>query len=331
VVPFRLKVVRIDLHVHSSASDGSLPPADVVAAAVAAGLDVVALTDHDTVEGWPEAVEAARRLGIALLPGVEISCTLQGTSVHLLAYLQDPDDARLRAEFAITRDDRVARARRMVQRIAEDYPLTWDDVVEHVAEGATVGRPHIADAMVARGLARTRDEAFETTLHRTSPYFESHYSPQAAEVVRLVRKAGGVPVMAHPRAGQRGRVVADEEIAGLAAAGLFALEADHPDHTPQERVAVRRLAEDLGLLVTGSSDYHGPARPNGLGAFTTAPEVFQAIVDGGHGTRFPDPDGRSALRDPDRRLSIADPRGRSAVDPGGGSGTDSGDGPAGAV
>lgn len=285
MVPPRLADVRIDLHAHSTASDGSQPPAAVVEAAARAGLDVVALTDHDSTEGWAEAFAAGRRLGVTVVPGVEISCKVRDISVHLLSYLHDPTDADLHAELALTRDDRVGRARRMVQRIAADYPLTWDDVVEHVTEGASVGRPHIADAMIALGLVESRDQAFETTLHRSSPYYVGHYAPQAVDAVRLVRAAGGVPVMAHPRAGRRGRVVTDEDVAGLAAAGLLGVEADHPDHTPGERDAVRRLAGELGLLVTGSSDYHGPARPNRLGSFTTDPQVYRAIVAAGRGSR----------------------------------------------
>lgn len=276
--------MRIDLHAHSTASDGSQRPADVIAAAAGAGLDVVALTDHDTTEGWSEAFEAAGPAGVAVVPGMEISCKVRGISVHLLSYLHDPTDPQLRAELALTRDDRVGRARRMVARIAADFPLSWDDVLEHVAEGATVGRPHIADAMVARGLVGSRDEAFETTLHRNSPYFVPHYAPLAADAVRLVVAAGGVPVMAHPRAGRRGRVVTDDDIAELADAGLIGIEADHPDHTPDEREAVRALAARLGLLVTGSSDYHGPLRPNRLGRFTTDPAVFEAIVAAGRGS-----------------------------------------------
>jgi predicted metal-dependent phosphoesterase TrpH len=278
--------VRIDLHAHSTASDGSQSPAAVVEAAARAGLDVVALTDHDSTDGWAEAFEAGRTLGVTVVPGAEISCKVRDLSVHLLSYLHDPADAELHAELTLTRDDRVGRARRMVQQIAADYPLTWDDVLEHVPDGATVGRPHIADAMIALGLVESRDQAFETTLHRNSPYYVPHYAPLAVDAVRLVRAAGGVPVMAHPRAGRRGRVVTDEDIAELAAAGLFGIEADHPDHTEAERDAVNGLAGELGLMVTGSSDYHGPVRPNRLGSFTTRPEVFRAIVAAGRGSRL---------------------------------------------
>jgi hypothetical protein len=276
--------VRIDLHTHSSASDGTDAPQDVVAAAAEAGLDVVALTDHDSTAGWADATQAARRLGVVLVPGAEISCQSDGISVHLLSYLHDPAHPELLDELDRTRLDRVSRARRMVDRIAVDYDLSWDDVVAQVPDGATVGRPHIADAMVARGHAVDRSAAFDTVLYNGSPYHLSHYAPDAERAVRLVARAGGVPVMAHPLAGRRGRVVSDAVIAGLADAGLAGLEADHRDHTPAEREHLRGLAADLGLFVTGASDYHGDGKVNRIGENLTAPEVFEQIAAQGVGT-----------------------------------------------
>jgi 3',5'-nucleoside bisphosphate phosphatase len=270
--------VRIDLHTHSTASDGTLPPGDVVRAAADAGLDVVALTDHDSVAGWPQAAIAARDAGIGFVPGIELSCRLDGISVHLLGYLLDPAHSGLRAEVASTRDDRVTRARAMVGIIAEDHPLTWDDVLRQVPDGATVGRPHLADALVARGHVADRDEAFARILHSGSRYHVGHRAPEAADAVRLIRAAGGVPVMAHPLAARRGPVVPDAAIARLADAGLAALEADHPDHLPAERAHLRCLAADLGLLVTGSSDYHGTGRPHRLGQCLTDPQTWQALA-----------------------------------------------------
>jgi len=271
-------VVRIDLHAHSLASDGTDTPAGVVEAAAAAGLDVVALTDHDSTAGWEQAAQAALRVGVRVVPGVEISCVAGWTSVHMLGYLIDPGHPGLLAEFERTRGDRISRARRMVRLINEDYPLTWADVLEQVEDGATVGRPHLADALVARGHVADRDEAFEQILAGGSRYHVRHYAPQALDVVAMVREAGGVPVMAHPRAGRRGRVVPDHVIAEFAAAGLAGLEADHRDHLPAERAQLRVLAADLGLLVTGSSDYHGAGKPNALGENLTAPEVLEAIL-----------------------------------------------------
>jgi predicted metal-dependent phosphoesterase TrpH len=275
--------VRIDLHAHSLASDGTDTPTALVAAAAAAGLDVVALTDHDSVAGWDEAAEAARRHGVVLVPGVEISCRAGGISVHMLAYLPDPGHRGLRAEFERTRDDRIWRARRMVERIAPDYPLTWEDVLEQVEDGATVGRPHLADALVARGHVADRDEAFRRVLANGSPYHVGHYAPEALDVVRMVREAGGVAVMAHPLAARRGRTVSDRTIAGLTAAGLAGLEVDHRDHYPSERAHLRDLADGLGLLVTGSSDYHGTGKQNVLGEYLTDPDVLATIEDTARG------------------------------------------------
>jgi predicted metal-dependent phosphoesterase TrpH len=277
--------VRIDLHAHSAASDGTDAPAEVVRAAARAGLDAIALTDHDTTSGWAQAAPIARRLGVALVPGMEISCQAGGVGVHLLSYLHDPDDTALQAETERTRTDRRSRARRMVDRLAADgIPLTWDDVAAQAGDGATVGRPHIADALVAAGVVASREEAFADLLHTGSPYYVRHYAPDAVTAVRLVRAAGGVPVMAHPRAGRRGRVVGDDVIAELTAAGLAGLEVDHRDHLPAERVALRGLARDLGLFVTGSSDYHGAGKLNEIGEFTTAPPVLEAIEALGRGT-----------------------------------------------
>jgi hypothetical protein len=208
---------------------------------------------------------------------VEISCRLDGISVHLLGYLLDPAHPDLLAEFAATREDRVTRARRMVDRIATDYPLTWRDVEAQVPDGATVGRPHLADALVARGHVADRDEAFATILHSGSRYHVHHRAPDAVDAVRMVRAAGGVAVMAHPLAARRGRVVRDAAIARLADAGLAGLEAEHPDHLPAEREHLRGLAGELGLLVTGSSDYHGTGRPNQLGENLTSPDVLAAL------------------------------------------------------
>ena len=283
----------IDLHTHSTASDGTLAPAEVVAAAVAAGLDVLALTDHDSTLGWAQAAAAARSLGVALVPGTEISCRSNGISVHLLSYLHDPLHPGLAEQFAMTRDDRVWRARRMVDLINIDYPLTWDDVQAQVPDGATVGRPHIADALVARGHLATRDDAFASILLTGSPYYVGHYAPEVTEAITLVRDAGGVPVVAHARAGRRGRLgadrpvepmVTDDDLAAFAEAGLAGLEVDHRDHSETDRAQLRSLAADLGLLATGSSDFHGTGKSNRLGENRTAAEVLEAIEAQGTGT-----------------------------------------------
>ncbi|MEQ4518369.1 PHP domain-containing protein [Pseudarthrobacter sp. B907] len=277
--------MRIDLHAHSNVSDGTQAPAEVIASAAAAGLDVVALTDHDSTDGWAEASAAARELAVALVPGMEISCrTREGISVHLLSYLHDPTHPGLVEEITKSKDARFTRAERMVSLLAEDYPLSWDDVIHHVAPGATLGRPHIADALVAAGVVEDRSEAFESILTSHSRYWVQHYAPDPAYAVELVRDAGGVPVFAHPVASSRGRIVGDRTYREMIDAGLAGLEIDHRDNPEEGRVFLRRLAERHGLLVTGSSDYHGTGKPNLLGENLTAPEVLARIEELGTGT-----------------------------------------------
>jgi len=191
----------------------------------------------------------------------------------------------LLAEIERTRDDRLHRARRMVARIAIDYDLTWADVLAQAQGGATVGRPHIADAMIAKGLVGSRDEAFATVLHGRSPYYLPHYAPDAARAIGLVRAAGGVPVLAHPRTGRTGRWISAETIAELTGDGLAGLEVDHPDHDEEAREDLRTLADDLGLLATGSSDYHGAGKTTAIGSNTTSPDVLEAILAAGDASR----------------------------------------------
>lgn len=277
--------MRIDLHAHSNVSDGTQAPAAVMASAAEAGLDVVALTDHDSTDGWAEAGAAAREHGVALVPGMEISCrTTEGISVHLLCYLHDPAHAGLLEEITKAKDARFTRAERMVSLLAEEYPLSWDDVIHHVAPGATLGRPHIADALVAAGVVADRTEAFESILTSHSRYFVQHYAPDPAYAVELVRDAGGVPVFAHPVASARGRIVGERVYREMIDAGLAGLEIYHRDNPEEGRAFLRKLADRHGLLVTGSSDYHGAGKPNRLGENLTAPEVFARIEELGTGT-----------------------------------------------
>ena len=280
--------MRIDLHTHSTASDGTQPPAEVVASAVEAGLDVVALTDHDTHAGWSQALAAGDRLGVRVVPGVEISCLRGGVSVHLLSYHHDPADEALTRMLTDSRTSRESRARRMVDRLTPDTGLRWEHVLDHVHGGATIGRPHIADALVAAGVVADRDEAFATLLSGRGRYFVPHSAPDPVDAVRRVRAAGGVPVLAHPAASKRGSCIADTDIEALVEAGLAGLEVDHRDHSESERAHLRELAGALELFVTGSSDYHGAGKRNRLGENTTDPEVLQRIdAAAGHRTGAP--------------------------------------------
>ena len=277
--------VAIDLHTHSAASDGTEAPAVVVRRAAEAGLTTVALTDHDTTLGWAEASDAARLLGIRLVPGIEVSCSRRGKSIHLLAYLPDPDHPELAAELARARVSRATRLDRMVALMAADgIPVTLESVRAEVEEGATAGRPHIADALVTAGVIEHRDEAFARWLGNDSRYYVSHYAPDPVRAVGLVRAAGGVPVIAHPWSGTRGRVVGDALVEELADAGLAGLEVNHRDHDEDAVRHLSALAGSLGLLVTGSSDYHGEGKLNRLGEHTTDPAVLEAIEAMASGT-----------------------------------------------
>ncbi|VXB01093.1 Metal-dependent phosphoesterase [Arthrobacter sp. 9V] len=272
--------MRIDLHAHSNVSDGTQTPTGVIISAVSAGLDAVALTDHDSTDGWEAAAAAAREHGIVFVPGMEISCrTEEGISVHLLSYLHDPAHAGLLEEITKSKDARLTRAEHMVTLLSEDYPLTWDDVIHHVAPGATVGRPHIADALVAAGVVADRTEAFTSILTSHSRYFVQHYAPNPAVAVELVRAAGGVPVFAHPVASSRGRIVGERAYLDMIDAGLLGLEVEHRDNPEEGRAFLRGLAAEHGLLMTGSSDYHGAGKPNLLGENTTSPEVLARIEE----------------------------------------------------
>ena len=272
--------MRIDLHTHSNVSDGTETPAGVIISAAAAGLDVIALTDHDSTDGWELAAAAAKEHGVTFVPGMEISCrTEQGISVHLLSYLHDPSHPGLLEEITKSKDARLTRAERMVTLLSEDYPLTWDDVIHHVAPGATVGRPHIADALVAAGVVADRSEAFTSILTSHSRYFVQHYAPDPAIAVELVRAAGGVPIFAHPVASARGRIVGERTYREMIDAGLLGLEIEHRDNPEEGRGFLRNLASEHGLLITGSSDYHGAGKPNRLGENLTSPDVLARIEE----------------------------------------------------
>ncbi|GAA2172282.1 PHP domain-containing protein [Agrococcus versicolor] len=272
----------IDLHAHSTESDGTESPRELVLQAHAAGLDVVAITDHDTVAGWPSAIEAAREVGMGLVPGVEFSAQQQYASVHVLGYLVDPAAPAFLAERERIRVERVERARRMVERIGVDHPLTWQDVQDHAAPGATIGRPHIADALVTLGVVPDRSSAFDGILHWRGGYYQPHRAPAPVVAVRIIREAGGVPVIAHPAG--RGQATMDElVIAELVDAGLFGLEVEHRDNPPEARAWLHEQARRHGLITTGSSDWHGRGKPNLLGEHTTTPEALEAILAEGTG------------------------------------------------
>lgn len=269
--------MRIDLHTHSTCSDGTTTPAQVVGEAATAGIDVVALTDHDTTRGWDAAERAAAVNGIDVVRGIEISCERGGISIHMLAYLPALG-GELFDEMEKARRSRLTRARRIVERLAEDVEISYDDVLAVAGDDATLGRPHIADALVARGVVADRGEAFQRYLYTGSPYHVSHYAPDPARAVELIKDAGGVPVMAHPFAEARGRVVGVDVVMELVDSGLVGIEAHHRDHSPEQVERALDVARDRGLVVTGSSDYHGAGKPNRLGENTTAPDQYERLL-----------------------------------------------------
>ncbi|MEU9863272.1 PHP domain-containing protein [Streptomyces sp. NPDC047971] len=270
--------MRIDLHTHSTASDGTDTPAELVRNAAAAGLDVVALTDHDTTRGYAEAT-AALPEGLTLVTGAELSCRVDGVGLHMLAYLFDPEEPELAAERELVRDDRVPRARAMVGKLQElGVPVTWEQVARIAGDGS-VGRPHVAEALVELGVVPDVSGAFtqEWLADGGRAYVEKH-ELDPSDAIRLVKAAGGVTVFAHPAAVKRGEVVPESTIARLAEAGLDGIEVDHMDHDEATRARLRGLAKELGLLTTGSSDYHGSRKTCRLGEFTTDPEIYGEIT-----------------------------------------------------
>ncbi|MFD3702721.1 PHP domain-containing protein [Nocardia sp. NPDC058658] len=279
--------MRIDLHTHSTASDGTDTPAELVRHAAAAGLDVVAITDHDTTGGWAEA-EAARPPGLTLVRGMEMSCTGMGEDgfpvpVHLLAYLFDPTDRGFADERERLRGERVARVRAMAEKMAADG-LPIDPVTVMASAGPAVGRPHLAQALMAAGVVTSVNEAFVDLLAPHGPYYAEKADTPLTRAVALIAAAGGVSVIAHARARKRGRLLALDEIRELAGLGLGGLEIDHPDHSEADRLVLSDLSCELGLVRTGSSDYHGSNKTIEIGACGTDPDQYAALVDKASGT-----------------------------------------------
>ncbi|OUS93770.1 PHP domain-containing protein [Rhodococcus sp. NCIMB 12038] len=278
----------IDLHTHSTASDGTDSPADLVRAAGAAGLDIVAITDHDTTAGWAEAV-AALPAGLALVRGIEMSCEGRGedgrpVAVHLLAYLFDPAHAAFARERERLRNERIVRIRAMAELMMEDgLPIDADEVLAEA--GPAAGRPHLARALMRAGVVGSVGEAFVDLLAPRGRYFVDKSDTPLDEAVQLVAEAGGVSVLAHGRARTRGRLLSLDHVRDLAGAGLHGLEVHHPDHSPEDARVLHALADERGLVVTGSSDYHGTNKAIRLGEFTTTADEFDTLVSKASGVQ----------------------------------------------
>ena len=268
----------IDLHTHTNCSDGTDSPRELVNKAIVQGLEILGISDHDTTSSWKEARESLRG-SLKLALGSEISClTDDGVSVHMLGLLFDADHQEMQQVLEETRDGRLPRMRKMIEKMrAEGMDISIEDVELAMPTGATMGRPHLADALVAKKIVKSRDEAFVDLLHNESRFYVSHAAPTPADAIRLIRRAGGVAVIAHPFASHRGQILKPEDFSELVAAGLNGIEVDHRDQNPDERAMLRNIARELDLVVTGSSDYHGMGKLNSLAENHTHREQWEKL------------------------------------------------------
>ena len=266
----------IDLHTHTTASDGTDSPAALVNKAHSAGITTLAITDHDSTSGWGEAVTALRP-SLSLVLGAEISTlTLDGISVHMLGLLFDGQDKNMQNMLAESRDTRIPRMRKMIELLAADgINISIEDVMAATPVGATLGRPHLADALVRNKVVTTRDEAFLELLHNDSKYYVTHAAPTPEAAIHQINQAGGVAVIAHPFASRRGEIISADTFKHLVSAGLHGIEVNHRDHSQSEQLA--EIADQLGLVKTGSSDYHGNGKLNELGENLTDPEQWARL------------------------------------------------------
>ena len=268
----------IDLHTHSNVSDGTDTPGELINKALATGLTKIALTDHDTIAGWDEATLYLRP-GLDLILGSEISCqTEDGISVHMLGLLFDPNNKELSEVLSTTRDNRIGRMEKIINRLNEaGISISMEVVLAQLSDCATLGRPHLADALVAKKVVKDREEAFAELLHNNSKYYISHYSPTPEAVIKLIKGAGGVAVIAHPLASLRGRTVSVASFDSMVKAGLDGIEVSHRDHTLEQQELLAKIVKEFNIVATGSSDYHGNGKLNQLGEFTTSQEAFEIL------------------------------------------------------
>lgn len=274
--------MRIDLHTHSNRSDGTESPSELVRRAQAEEIDVLGLTDHDTTAGWEEACDVAARTGVTVVRGIEVSCTFEGYGVHLLAYLPDPTYPPLAEELHRVLDGRNSRLPATLQRLRDlGIDIDVSDVRRVAGETAAMGRPHVADALVTLGVVADRDEAFNTYLGPQGPAYVHRYAADLETMIGIVRASGGVSVVAHPWASRHDHSALDAAgLERLKRTGLAGVEVDHQDHDPDTRKALRTVAEDLDLVITGASDHHGLGKlDHDLGVHTTAPAQFERLLE----------------------------------------------------
>lgn len=270
--------MKIDLHTHSNKSDGTMSPTELIQHAIINEISILGLTDHDTVAGWDEASSSVRG-DFQLVLGAEISClTEDHKSIHILGLLFDREHQPLQDALASSRDDRVPRMKKIIELLAADgFKITFEDVLLHQPEGSTLGRPHLADTLVAKGIVKNRDQAFAEFLNNDSKYYVSHVAPTPLDAVKLIKAAGGVSVIAHPYSSMRDTKMSADNFFELKEAGLNGIEVDHRDHGSDERENLRRIANELGLIITGSSDFHGTGKLNLIGENLTSPEQWERL------------------------------------------------------
>jgi predicted metal-dependent phosphoesterase TrpH len=268
----------IDLHVHTTCSDGTDSPLALVKKAASSGITILGLTDHDSTAGWAEAV-ASLHGNMQLVLGAEVSClTEDGVSVHMLGLLFDGENQPLQQLLADSRDTRIPRMKKMIENLqGAGIDITLDDVAAATPPGATLGRPHLADALVAKKIIKSRDEAFAGLINNESPHYVSHFAPTPEDSIKAIRAAGGVAVIAHPFASRRGQTLTPESFNSLVAAGLNGIEVFHRDQSEEERAQLISIARDLDLAITGSSDYHGTGKLNQLGENTTSAAEWERL------------------------------------------------------
>jgi len=268
----------IDLHTHTTASDGTDSPFALVKKALATGVTILGITDHDSTAGWAEAITAIQPQ-IQLVLGAEVSClTTDGISVHMLGLLFDGDDQQMQQMLSDSRDTRLPRMRKMVALLqADGFDISLEDVYQAAPDQATIGRPHLADALVAKKIVATRDEAFANLLHNESKYYVTHAAPTPADAIATIKRAGGVAVIAHPFASRRGQILTADTFQDLVAAGLDGIEVHHRDQNAAEQQVLTEIAGELHLVTTGASDYHGTGKLNAMAEHTTHPAQWEAL------------------------------------------------------
>ena len=268
----------IDLHTHTTASDGTDSPFALVKKALATGVTTLGITDHDSTAGWAEAITAIQPQ-IQLVLGAEVSClTTDGISVHMLGLLFDGEDQQMQQMLSDSRDTRLPRMRKMVALLqADGFDISLEDVYQAAPDQATIGRPHLADALVAKKIVATRDEAFADLLHNESKYYVTHAAPTPADAIATIKRAGGVAVIAHPFASRRGQILTADTFQDLVAAGLDGIEVHHRDQNAAEQQVLTEIAGELHLVTTGASDYHGTGKLNAMAEHTTHPAQWEAL------------------------------------------------------